>query len=75
MASSIFVSLTHTPAIIAEVSTLLETGFRQFGLHAPRAWLHNDATPSTVLTDGFIMAEGTRAEDRCWISIIAVKKR
>ena len=69
MANSIFVSLTHAPSDIAAVRALLEAGFRQFGLPAPRAWLHNDATSSTLLTAGFIMVEGSRDEDQCWISI------
>ena len=64
MANSIYVSLTHPPADIAEVRVLLEAGFWRFGLPAPRAWFHHGATPSVSLTDGFGMrAPGGSAPD------------
>jgi hypothetical protein len=69
MSNSMFVPLLRMPADISEVSFHINAAFLDFNLASPRVWFDNIGSSSALLTDGFIMIEGNKDGDQCWVSI------
>lgn len=69
MSNSMFVPLLRMPSDIAEVSFHINSAFLDFSLPSPKVWFDSISSSSALLTDGFIMIEGSKDGDQCWVSI------
>jgi hypothetical protein len=69
MSNSMFVPLSRLPADLSEISTHVDSACADFNLAPPKVWFDPVSSSSTRLTDGYIMVEGGKGGDQCWVSI------
>lgn len=69
MANSMFVPLEKIPLDLEEVKFLINSAFSEFEMLLPNVWMHYSKGDLNLLQDGFVMVEGERESDNCWVSI------
>jgi hypothetical protein len=69
MANSLLIPIQQPPSSVSEIQSLVEGAFRELGKPMPRFSLRrSDDKPATDLTSSFVMIQGDRAQDCCWVS-------
>ena len=69
MASSMFIPLSRIPSNIEEVRSFVHSACLEFACLAPKVWFHSQMAVPSSLVDGFIMFEGAKPDEQCWVSI------